>query len=45
MIIKTHNKITLDITQIIGKHIQIYSQDGVVIIPINRDFGWRFLWV
>ena len=35
MIIKTHHKITLDITQIIDRHIQIHSQNCVVIyIPI-----------
>ena len=31
MIIKIHYKITLDITQIIDKHIQICSQDCVLI--------------
>ena len=35
MIIKTHHKITLVITQIIDRHIQIHSQNCVVIyIPI-----------
>ena len=31
MIIKTHNKITLNITQIIDRHIQMHSQDCVLI--------------
>ena len=31
MIIKTHYKITLDITQIIDRHIQIHIQDCVLI--------------
>ena len=31
MIIKTHHKITFDITQIIDRHTQIYSQDYVLI--------------
>ena len=31
MIIKTHHKITLDITQIIDRHIQMYSQDSILI--------------
>ena len=38
MIIKTHHKITLDITQIIDRHIQIHSQNCVVIyIPMEID--------
>ena len=31
MIIKTHNKITLNITQIIDRHIQMHNQDCVLI--------------
>ena len=41
MIIKTHYKITLDITQKIDRHIQIHSQDcDLLYIYIYIYMGW-----
>ena len=37
MIIKNHNKIALNVTHIIDRHIQMHSQDFYIYIYINSN--------